>query len=418
MELGLARIEALLARLGRPDQRYVCVVVAGSDGKGSTSAMLASLLMAADLRVGHYTSPHLMETRERVRVGDRCVSAQALDDALEAVRVAGEDLAPTPFEALTAAALRLFAEAGVQVAVLEVGLGGRLDAVNATEPAVSVVTHLSHDHVEILGRTLPAIAFEKAAVARNHKPLIVAQPGLVKSALRKHRLFPHLQAIGPGYDLEVQSHVLRGGWHTAGVLAGPGLPRPLDVELALPGRHQLDNAALAVLAFEALRASLPLPPVDEVAPALAELDWPCRGELIEDDPVVLLDAAHNPAGTEALAALLAERGRDWQVLLAVRKDRDPEELVRMLAPVTACFWLPRMVGDTLRSADELALAVDRAAPGAMVAVSSAARCLQQARRELGRAGIVLTGSQHALGEWLQQGLVHSPRLQRRLAGEA
>jgi dihydrofolate synthase/folylpolyglutamate synthase len=420
MDLGLQRIHAILARLERPDHAYASIVVAGTDGKGSTSAMVTQLLAAAGLRVGHYTSPHLLETRERIRIDDACVTAEALDLALLAVReVSGRDLDPTPFEALTAAGLLLFREAGVQVAVLEVGLGGRLDAVNATEPVLSVITHLSHDHMAVLGSTLAQIAFEKTGVAREGRPLIVAQAGLVKSALRKHDLTPRLLSLGQ--DAVVESYALRGpAWHAAGVVSGPDLPS-LDVELALAGRHQMDNAVLAILAYRSFAQwwqqdrGETLADVDEVVPALAELDWPCRAEVIEVDPTVVLDAAHNPAGVEALAQLLSERGRQWQVILAVRKDRDATEVVRALAPIAHTFWLPRMTGPTLMDAEELSLVVDEIAPGASVAVSSAARCVTQARREVGKiGGVVLTGSQHALGEWLGLGSVQSPRLVRRL----
>lgn len=421
MALGLDTTRALLERLERPDAAFPSVVVAGTDGKGSTSAMIAALLTAAGLRVGHYTSPHLTETRERVRVGPLCVTATALDGALVAVQEAAAqapELEPTPFEALTAAALRLFAEAAVDVAVLEVGLGGRLDAVNATDPIVSVVTHLSHDHTAILGDTLAQIAFEKCGVARKGRMLAVAQAGLCKAALRRHGIEAHLFALEA--ELRVESFTLRGPlWRTAGVLGGPALETPLDVEIALPGRHQLDNTGLAVLAYGGVSAwwtrerGKLLPAIEDVVPALATLDWPCRAEVVEDDPLVILDAAHNPAGVQALAALLAERGKAWQTLLAVRKDRDPVEVVRALAPVTACFWLPRMAGETLRDASELAAVVDMIAPTKGVAVAPAARCMAQARKEVVRgSGVVATGSQHALGEWLALGVVQSPRLAR------
>ncbi len=420
MELGLQRIQTLLQRLDRPDAAYASILVAGTDGKGSTSAMLSQLLGSAGLRVGHYTSPHMLETRERVAIGATCVTADALDQALLTTqRACGLDVDPTPFEALTAAALCLFRDAGIDVAVLEVGLGGRLDAVNATEPVLSVITHLSHDHTAILGTTLAQIAWEKAGVAREGRPLVVAQAGLVKSALRKHGLSPSLQALG--HDLTVESYALRGPlWHAAGVLTGPKLAQ-LEMELALPGRHQMDNAALAALAYDAFAAwwlqthGKRLADVDEVVPALAELDWPCRAEVVEVEPTLVLDAAHNPAGIEALVQLLAERGRQWQVVLAVRQDRDAAEVVRALAPIAESFWLPRMLGSTLMDAEALSLVVDTVAPGASVAVSTSARCVAQARREVGRSGgVVLTGSQHALGEWLGQGVVRSPRLERRL----
>ncbi|MFZ4580290.1 MAG: bifunctional folylpolyglutamate synthase/dihydrofolate synthase [Myxococcota bacterium] len=423
MELGLERVQTLLDRLDRPDRAQPNVVVAGTDGKGSTSSMLTVLLQASGLRVGHYTSPHLRETRERVWIAGACVTAEELDAALEQTSVAcarQPALDPTPFEALTAAAWILFARAELDVAVMEVGLGGRLDAVNACDPIVSVVTHLSHDHMAVLGRTLAEIAFEKCGVARDGRMLVAAQPSLCKSALRKHGRSPRL--VGLAHELVVGPFALRGpDWRSAGVLSGPALVEALELEVGLPGAHQLENAGLAVGAWQgvaewfAVEQGRTLPPVEDVVPALAHLDWPCRAEVVEQGPLLVLDAAHNPAGTDALAALLAERGRAWQIVLAVRKDRDPAEVVRALAPIAATFWLPRMSGETLLEADLLSDVIDTVAPGAGVAVGSSAKCLAEARREVGKGpGVVVTGSQHALGEWLGQDLIRSPRLERRL----
>jgi dihydrofolate synthase/folylpolyglutamate synthase len=369
MELGLQRIRALLARLGDPQRDLPIIAVAGTDGKGSTSAMIAALLRAGGLRTAHYTSPHLVETRERIDLPDGLASAAGLDDALVQVYAAcGADLDPTPFEALTAAALVLIRQADSEVAVLEVGLGGRLDAVNATEPVVSVITQLGYDHMAILGDTLPQIAWEKAGIARESRPLVCAQPGLVKPALRRHGIQPRLLSLG----------------------------RDLSV---------------AEASWSASRAH------GDVVAALASVDWPLRAEVLQASPLLLADAAHNPSGMKALAAMLGEHGRGWQVMLAVRKDRDAAELIRTLAPWTACFWLPRCAGETLRAADELAAVVDQVAPACLAAVGSAGRCLQQALREADRGpGVVVTGSQHALGEWLQSKILHSPRLERRLAG--
>ena len=177
-------------------------------------------------------------------------------------------------------------------------------------------------------------------------------------------------------------------------------------------------AALAYLAFAEWWLAMhgkPLPPLDEVTPALAEVQWPLRAEILSTGPLVVADAAHNPSGIAALADWLGARGRGWQVMLAVRTDRDAEQLLRALAPVTACFWLPRCEGSTLRSADELAELIDRVAPACAVAVGSAHKCLEQARREVGKGpGVAITGSQHALGEWLKTGVIASPRLNRRL----
>lgn len=423
MELGLDRVRQLLARLGDPQKAMPVIAVAGTDGKGSTSAMLVALLRAAGLRVGHYTSPHLLETRERIGLAGGLVSAADLDSALAAVQLAaaGETpLDPTPFEALTAAALRLFAADQLEVAVLEVGLGGRLDAVNATEPVVSVVTHLSYDHMAVLGDTLAQIAYEKCGIAREGRALVCAQPGLVKPALRKYGIAPRILALG--HDLVTDGHQLMGQPpRSTARLHGPMLADELVLELALPGRHQADNAALAVMAYLAFAewwlpmTGQTLAPVEDMLPALLEVDWPLRAEVLHSQPLVIADAAHNPSGMQAFAQLLAERGRGWQVVLAVRKDRDPEELIRALAPLTQCFFLPRCEGETLRPAEELAAAIDRAAPASAYAVGNIHRCLAQAQIEANRGpGVAITGSQHALGEWLKLGALRSPRLERRL----
>lgn len=425
MELGLERIRLLLGRMGNPQRDLPVIAVAGTDGKGSTSAMVAALLQAAGLRVGHYTSPHLMETRERVRLGDGLVSAAVLDEALvQTQRAAAEDpaLDPTPFEALTAAALVLFRADEVEVAVLEVGLGGRLDAVNATEPVVSVITNLAYDHVAVLGDSLPQIAFEKAGIAREGRALVCAQPSLVKAALRKHGIAPRVLALG--HDLLAVNHQLTGQPPRSTVLLrGPLLADEAIVELGLPGRHQADNAALAAMAYLAFAewwlpmTGRALPPLEDALPALLDMDWPLRAEVLSTQPLTIADAAHNPSGMQAFAQLLAERGRAWQVILAVRKDRDPEEILRALAPITQCFFLPRCAGETLRPADELAAAIDRAAPAAAYAIGSIHRCFAEASTEAARGtGVAITGSQHALGEWLQSGALRSPRLARRLGG--
>ncbi|MBM4342259.1 MAG: hypothetical protein FJ100_02655 [Deltaproteobacteria bacterium] len=425
MELGLQRIRDLLGRIGDPQAALPVIAVAGTDGKGSTSAMLAALLQAAGLRVAHYTSPHLVETRERLCVDGRAVTAETLDAALAQVHTsatADPAIDPTPFEALTAAALLLCArhDPALDVIVLEVGLGGRLDAVNATEPVVSVITHLSYDHTAVLGDSLPQIAWEKAGIARDGRALVCAQPALVKPALRKHKVVPRLLSLGAdatASDLTLHGPHLR----TAARLSGPAIGDDLHLELDLPGAHQADNAALAVLAYLAFAEwslaarKRELPPCDEVVAALAEVAWPLRAEVLDHKPLVIADAAHNPAGMAALAALLVQRGKAWQVVMAVRRDREAADLVRALAGVATGFFLPRCANPTLLPAAELAAAVDQAVPAASVAVASASRCFEQALREVGRdSGVVVCGSQHALGEWLQAGLLRSPRLDRRL----
>lgn len=430
VQLGLARIEALLEALGRPQDGLPCALVAGTNGKGSVSAMLAGLLTEAGLKTGLYTSPHLVETRERVRVGGAAISAEALDAALVRVRDAALPLMardgalePTPFETLTAAGLCALREAGVEVAVLEVGLGGRLDATNVTDPLVSVLTRVGHDHGHILGKTLAAISFEKAHVARDGRPFVVAQPSLANSALR--RLGRRPVVVKLGHDARVVDVAAgRPGRPASAHLIGGALDEPMLIETALPGAHQLENAALALMAYAALRGGAadgalarPLPPVSAVVHALAQTRWPARGEWLDDAPVTLLDGAHNEDGAEALAGLLGATGRRWQIILATRANRDPVDIVRPLAPHADAFLLPRMQAPTLRPPEALAEVIHREAPAATVGVASPARCLEQARRFAGdHGGVALAGSLHAVGEWLGSGLVRSPALEAILGG--
>ncbi len=418
MQLGLDRMHALLEALGAPHLATPTVVVAGTNGKGSTSAMLAGLLHAAGVRVGHFTSPHLVETRERIRLGDRCVSAERLDAALVQIRDVSDALQPTPFEVLTAAAFLIFRDQKAEIAVLEVGLGGRLDATNVTDPLVAVVTQIARDHTRVLGTSLAAIAREKVAIARPGRPLVVAQPSVTIGAARRLGLDCPISKVGT--DILIEDISVSGkGFGTSAVLKGPALPEPLHIEVALHGAHQLENAATAVLAYAELQRvwERPLQPLVEVSWSLAEVQWPGRLEVISTKPMVVIDGAHNPAGMRALVAALAVRSERWHVMLSVRDNRDPEELIRLLAPVTDTFWLPRMTSARLRRAEELAQMVDACAPLASTAVASSEGCFHHACREAPlSAGLVATGSLYALGEWLGSGVFSSPRLHRWVNG--
>ncbi len=424
VQLGLDRMRGLCAKLGNPEASFPSVLIAGTNGKGSVTTMLAALLEAAGLRVGATISPHLVETRERVRIGGRCVPATALDAALLHVQAAAEagSLEPTPFEALTAAAFLLFAAARLDIAVLEVGLGGRLDATNVVEPLVSVVTRIGHDHMHILGNSLADIAAEKVAVGRPGRPLVVSQAAVTLGALRRIGLAADVRKVGVDLRIEqptVSAKTLR----TSGLLVGPAAGEPLHIEVGLGGVHQLENAAAAVLAYAALAEPLAaaggpaLPAPVEVAWALGDVPWPGRAEVLHNQPMLVVDGAHNPEGFVALRDLLMARGKHWQVILSSRDNRDPEEAIRTLAPLADTFWLPRLEGTTLRPARDLAAIVEAVAPEISVAVGPPMACLRQALAEASPlGGVIVTGSLHAVGEWFGSGMLESPRLRRWLDG--
>jgi len=414
VQLGLERVREVLERLGRPDGGRATVIVAGTNGKGSVAAMLSAMLARSGRRVGQFTSPHLQQTRERVRVDGRCVSAEALDRYLAATAQAAQGIELTPFEALTAAAHLAFREAQAEVAVLEVGLGGRFDATNATGPDVSVVASLALDHMEILGESLDVIAREKLGVARDGRPCVVADLLLAEAAIASLGIAPRIVGFGREFATTQHEQAPDLGLLSFGYVGFGASGGTIRAASCLPGAHQADNAALAMAAYTALaeeRSDLLLRPLAGVAPALLDVPWPLRLEVLDSKPLLVADGAHNAAGAERLARSLGEARPAWHVLLSVPKNRDPVLVVEELEPVARAFWIPRLENDRLWSASDLGDCVSAIARGADLAVGPPEACLSTALELSDRwDGVCVTGSLHALGEWVQRGLLHSPRL--------
>ena len=338
IRLGLDNLRELLAALGNPQSELATALVAGTNGKGSTSALLAEIAAAAGYRVGLYTSPHLETVEERIRVGGATIAPEKLARLLEEVLAAAARLGaepPTYFEAMTVAAFLECARASVDLAVFEVGMGGRLDATNIAEPLLSVVTPIAYDHREWLGETLDAIAREKSGIFRADVPAVLApqlaeaERALVDEALRREaRLVP----VGPrlkrltlrpqgfdGLEIELATEV-----------------RTYSLRTALAGDHQAANVATALVAAEEL-ARLGFDAIDEeaITDGIARCRWAGRLESVvlpRDRGTVLLDAAHNPAGCEALTRFLASLGRSYRLLFGALADK---ELAGMLPPLAA-----------------------------------------------------------------------------------
>jgi dihydrofolate synthase / folylpolyglutamate synthase len=327
----------LLARLGSPQLRAPTVLVAGSNGKGSTSALLAAMGTAAGYRTGHYTSPHLERVEERLQIDGSPVEPGRLGDLLAEIvdiaeRTSGAP--PTYFEALTVAAFRWFAEEEVDLAVVEVGLGGRLDATNLAEPILSLVTSISLEHREFLGDTLAAIAREKAGIFRADRPALAwVEAPEPRAALQE-------VALEKGTDLRFAQDVVRieaadlEVWSGQRVrLATPGGRH--DLRMALLGAHQQRNLGLAVLATETLAArGFPRLDQEAIAAGAAACRWPGRLEVIDlsDGRRLLLDAAHNAESAAALADFLAGLGTPVDLLFGVLTDKDAAEMLGALAP--------------------------------------------------------------------------------------
>jgi dihydrofolate synthase/folylpolyglutamate synthase len=389
IKLGLDNIRGLLRLLEHPEKHYRIAHVAGTNGKGSVAAMLDAMLEASGVRSGMFTSPHLVRPNERIRIAGRDIESVELHrrlasmrDRIEGALARGElQVHPSFFEVMTATALESFKDHALKATVLEVGLGGRLDATNAVDPDVCIVVSVGLDHTKTLGGTLERIAGEKAGIIKPGKPVVCGavqqRPvDVLRDACRKRgarwidaRLAVRLVAEDEnGFTLRTSRATY------------PGL------RLSLAGRHQIDNARVALAAFELLAETLGLgPDPDAVRDGLARVRWPGRLQWIRadgDGPDLLLDAAHNPSGLRSLISHLRENelGRpvllfgatsgkplrrlleplssfsDAAVLTAppVERGIDPEELMRIAAPLFERVETLPDPADALRRAQEIA----------------------------------------------------------------
>jgi dihydrofolate synthase/folylpolyglutamate synthase len=325
---GLERVEGLLAALGHPEQRYTLVQIGGTNGKGSIAAMLAAILKAEGRRVGLYTSPHLVSFRERIRVNGGAISEDGIVDGVEALGTLITRFDASVFEATTALALDHFARESVDIAVLEVGLGGRLDATTVGAPAATVLSRIDLDHQAWLGPTLAAIAVEKAAIIRTGVALSAAQHPEVLSVVQARAATTGVPLRLEGRDLHVT--VLErdlGGQR----ISCRGTDWSLDsARLALLGSYQPSNALLAVATARDLGS-----PEAAIRTGLERARWPGRLQIVPGRPTLVLDAAHNPAGAAALAASVRDLFGDagLTLVLGVLRDKDAAGILGALAPL-------------------------------------------------------------------------------------
>jgi dihydrofolate synthase / folylpolyglutamate synthase len=323
--LGLDRVQAVYLRLGIAIN-CPTITVAGTNGKGSTCALIERMLAAGGYRVGLYTSPHLLCFNERVRVAGADASDAALCEAFAAVEAVRDDIALTYFEFGTLAALWLFARAELDAVVLEVGLGGRLDAVNIVDPDVAIVTTIAIDHVDYLGATREAIGREKAGIFRAGRIAICADRD------PPHTLLDHAEAIGAillrlGVDYDFTVSGPQWSYRGPGG-ARHGLPHP-----ALRGAYQLNNAATALTTIDALRARLPIG-MGAVREALVEVELAGRFQVLPGRPVCVLDVAHNTQAARALAGNLGTMGfhPETRAVFGIMADKDIDDVIAALLP--------------------------------------------------------------------------------------
>ena len=406
IQLGLDRVERALAHLGRPERRLPAVTIAGTNGKGSTAAFVSAIAHSAGYRVGLYTSPHLVDVRERIQVGGTPILPHELARWTARVRdiVEGHDIPLTYFEALTVIALVYFVEREVDLAVLEVGMGGRLDATAVVPPRVAVITQIGLDHQAYLGDTLEEICAEKAGII---------QPGATVVSGVSPELFRDV--IGPR-AFDRRCPIRRAGvdfvprWLHGGVRYRGWIHRVGPVRPGLAGLHQLDNAGLACAAIESLCAhGFWFKPV-HIADGIQRARHACRMErrAARRDPggrlwpAMLLDGAHNPLGARVLAeqldAHLPERPR--VLLYSSRPDKDVAGFVDAVAPLVDSVVITSLPGQPLPALEPFA---ERARGGRLhVEVEpDVAVALERARALAGRTGGVLAaGSLYLLGALL------------------
>lgn len=393
MDFKLERVALALRRLGNPHHRFPSMHVAGTNGKGSVAAMLEAMLRAGGHRVGLYTSPHLVEVTERIQVGGLPIRSEpfaALADEVRAISTAhGIDL--TFFEFLTVMALQHFAASGVDVAVLEVGLGGRLDATNVVDPLVAVITTIGLDHTAWLGDTLGAIAAEKGGIIKAGRPVVLGRiDGEAAAVLQRIASARGASVIAAGRDYRIRG--------AGDCLDFEGLGHTLHgVRLALRGAHQRENAGTAIAALLTASGALSVPEA-ALRAGLEAVRWPGRLEVLPDDPLIVLDGAHNPDGTARLIAELAGvlGGRPLHLLFAVMGDKDWRDMVRQLAPHCRSVVVTELASPRAAPAADVARAFPPSCP--ISVEPDVRRAWEAARLRAGRGGAVLaTGSLFLVG---------------------
>ena len=426
----LAHMRSLLAPLANPERRFRSVLIAGTNGKGSTASTLAAILIAAGHRTGLYTSPHLTRINERLRVNGEEISDpdfaavhQQVEAAIAPLLASGKlPWHPSFFEVLTAMAFLHFARSGVEIAVLEVGMGGRLDATNVVEPLLSVIADISLDHQKFLGGTIRQIATEKAGIIR---------PGGVVVTLPQHPEANHVlgntilergaqmvsavpyvppeACVAPISD-PLETRTDTGHWPlTTGHYSLTVMGEQIQVRSPLVGRHQLRNIALAIAAAVELdRAGIRVSPAD-IERGIPRTHWPGRFQAIPGDPVFVLDVAHNPAGAWALRSALSERyeGRPLLFVFGAMRDKAIAEMADILFPLAAqviatCADNPRSA-----TADEVRQLASRSRADVLTSPTVADAIRQARQRATPGTVVVITGSTYVVGEAMRV-LRHSP----------
>lgn len=337
INLGLARIEKLLELMDHPEKKIKTVHVAGTNGKGSTTAMLAAILTAAGIKTGMYTSPHLVHYTERIVVDGQEISHGDFGKSIWHTRTFVEKIIaeglehPTEFEVLTAAAFYYFAACGVEYAVIEVGLGGLLDSTNVLIPEVSVITNVTLDHTDKCGSTVEEIAYHKSGIIKKGIPVVTGAKGQALEVIKKISQEKSSPCYIYGRDFSAGFLGIEGERQKIMVKLEQK-EQPAEFLINLLGRHQINNCAAAVMAAMILGENEKRITLSAIANGLMEVQWPGRFEVLSGQPVMIIDGAHNPDGVRALRENLDEfcAGKELVFLLGILQDKDVKTMVSTL----------------------------------------------------------------------------------------
>ncbi|MGZ4815852.1 MAG: bifunctional folylpolyglutamate synthase/dihydrofolate synthase [Terriglobales bacterium] len=420
-KFDLAHMRVLLSALGNPQTKFKSVLIAGTNGKGSTAATLASILVTARHKTALYTSPHLERVNERIRIDGEEISDADFTRIYEQVESVASSLVtkgelpwhPSFFEMLTAMAFCHFVSAGVDIAVLEVGMGGRLDATNVVEPTVAVITDISLDHQKFLGNTIAEIVAEKAGII-HPGGLVVTLPQhpaandvigktVIERGATAISAVQYVPPLSPGVEGTPWDQRASGGRNRYPLSV---MGQQITVDSPLPGRHQLRNIALAIAAAEQLNdAGVAVAPGD-IECGIRNTRWPGRFQVIPahgNRPEIVLDVAHNPAGAWALRSALSERYPDRRItlLFAVLRDKAVGEITEILFPVADQIVITTVDNPRAASPEEVASA-SRMSTDAVLAPNLPA-ALDRAIELAGQDGVlVITGSIYLVGATLSK----------------
>jgi dihydrofolate synthase / folylpolyglutamate synthase len=404
IKLGLEKVYALLAAVGNPQQRFAAIHVAGTNGKGSVVRMLAEALRHSGLRTGFTTSPHLVQFTERITLDGKAIEPEVVARLLAQVRDAVPDLdeagqPPTFFECVTALAFLAFAEAGIDWAVVETGMGGRLDATNTLEPRLCVITNVDRDHMAFLGEHVSEIAYEKAGIMKPGVPCVTAATGqaLVVLKVVSHELRVPMSVIGEDYSIVPAPHL--------------HLLRPTGesmYKVGLAGEHQHQNAAVVVACVDALRAQGVAIPERALAQALAHTTHPGRlesfqwsaaelGAAAQQRVEVLIDGAHNEAAAHSLRRHLGQRRwSGFHLVVGFNADKEWEKALEQWVPLAAHVWGVPLRNPRSLEPERMRRAVEGV--GIPFAACPDARSALVAAASAGAQRVVVAGSIYLAGE--------------------